>query len=426
MSPRPDATSSGLEPGDSERPDHTRAARALAFLRVLLLPIVFVGDRLVSHPTVGTHHFDMVFDAACAYASVVLVEAWRPRGPRLPVGVLLACDLLFVGALTYQSGGAFSQLGAAFLALPLGAALMLAPNRTAVVSLATGIVYLLVGITHPATHGTNRLNVTLAQGLYVLWVGGAAVVLASLLGRRRRRILDLADARGRLVAQAVEAEERARRRLSDDLHDHAIQNVLTARQDVADARDGDASALDRAEQALRLALAQLRSAVRDLHPYLLDHLDLPSALETIAEQHATHGGYQVDIDIDPAAVGVHDQLVVSLARELLANAAKHASARHVSLALHHGEHAVTLEVSDDGRGFSSDQRLTALRAGHIGLASTRERVEASHGSFEIHSKPGAGTRVRCALPAPAKPTDRPPVTIAAAANQHRQPAHPGL
>ncbi|HSC02764.1 MAG TPA: hypothetical protein VLC49_05575, partial [Solirubrobacteraceae bacterium] len=206
----------GAEPA-AERADHRVAARALALLRVLLLPIVFAGDRLVAHPTVGTRQFDLVFAVACVYSVVVLADAWRPRGPGIPVGLVLASDLLLVGALTYESGGAFSQLHAAFLAVPLAAALLVAPRRTAAVSIATGVVYLLVALTHPATQGTKRVDVTLAQGLYVVWVGSAAVLLSSLLNRRRQRILDLGDARGRLVAQAVEAEERARKRLSDDL-----------------------------------------------------------------------------------------------------------------------------------------------------------------------------------------------------------------
>jgi two-component system NarL family sensor kinase len=378
--------------------DQRVAERALAILRVLLLPIVLAGDRLVAHPTVGTSHFDLVLGVACVYSVLVLIDAWRPRGPRLPVGLVVTCDLLLIGALTYESGGAFSQLHAAFLAVPLAAALLLAPRRTAAVSVATGIVYLLVAFTHPATHGTKRLDVTLAQGLYVVWVGSAAVLLSSLLNRRRQRILDLGDARGRLVAQAVEAEERARKRLSDDLHDHAIQNVLTARQDLADARAGDSTALERAETALRQTLEQLRTAVRELHPYLLDHLDLPSGLETIAEQHATRGGYHVQITIDPAAVGTHDQLVASLVRELLANVAKHARATLANVELTQSEHALVLEVSDNGRGFTTEQHLAAIRAGHIGLASSRERVEAVGGTFEIDSTPGTGTRVRCTLP----------------------------
>ena len=241
---------------------------------------------------------------------------------------------------------------------------------------------------------------TLAQRLYVVWFGSAAVILSSLLSRRRQRILNLAAARGKLVAQAVDAEERTRKRLSDDLHDHAIQNVLTARQDVADARAGDRSALERAQTALRDALEQSPCAVRELHPYLLDHLDLPSALETIAEQYAARGGYHVQIAIEPSAVGLHDQLVVSLVRELLANVTKHAAASQAQVELSYREHVLTLHVADDGRGFTIEQQLAALRAGHIGLASIRERVGTSGGTCEVFSSPGAGARVLSKVPAP--------------------------
>ena len=244
--------------------DERVAVRTLAVLRVLLLPIVFAGDRLVAHPTVGTRHFDLVFAVACVYAGLALFDSWRPGGPAAPVGALLVVDLLVIGALTFESGGAFSQLHAAFLALPLAAALLLDPRRTAAVSVLTGLIYLLVAVVHPATHGTKRLDVTLAQGLYVVWFGSAAVLLSTLLTRRGRRILELAGARGRLVAQALEAEERTRKDLSDELHDHAIQNVVTARQDVADARAGDDDALDRADHALRLALEQLQRQIARL------------------------------------------------------------------------------------------------------------------------------------------------------------------
>jgi two-component system sensor histidine kinase UhpB len=73
--------------------------------------------------------------------------------------------------------------------------------------------------------------------------------------------------------------------------------------------------------------------VRELHPYLLDHLDLPSAVQSIAEQHAGRGGYRVSVDIEQTAVGIHDRLIVALIRELLTNATKHADAASVDVRL---------------------------------------------------------------------------------------------
>lgn len=134
------------------------------------------------------------------------------------------------------------------------------------------------------------------------------------------------------------------------------------------------------------------------------------------------------ITIDHAAVGTHDQLVVSLVRELLANVAKHSGATMANVELTQSGHVLILEVSDNGRGFTADQQLAALRAGHIGLASVRERVEASGGTFEVFSPTGAGTRVRCTIPIPA-PSHRPsrPTAVEereapAAAERPRRPA----
>lgn len=60
----------GADPGH-QGSDQRIAARSLAVLRVLLLPIVLAlaGDRLVSHPTVGTRHFDLVLGIACGCPS---------------------------------------------------------------------------------------------------------------------------------------------------------------------------------------------------------------------------------------------------------------------------------------------------------------------------------------------------------------------
>jgi signal transduction histidine kinase len=60
---------------------------------------------------------------------------------------------------------------------------------------------------------------------------------------------------------------------------------------------------------------------------------------------------------------------------------------------------VVLDVTDDGRGFTETDQLIAPRSGHIGLAASKERVEATGGSFHVETALGAGSRIRCVLPA---------------------------
>jgi signal transduction histidine kinase len=63
------------------------------------------------------------------------------------------------------------------------------------------------------------------------------------------------------------------------------------------------------------------------------------------------------------------------------------------VSLGRGLKRVTLDVTDDGRGF-----LPAAASGGLGLASMRERAAAAGASLTIRSAPGKGTSVRLAVP----------------------------
>ena len=229
-------------------------------------------------------------------------------------------------------------------------------------------------------------------------------VLATAIARKRgeEQIVNLASARGRLVAQTLAAEDRARRGISEVLHDHALQDLLASRQDLVEVLedpDGDPERVVRAREGIERAVQLLREAVFNLHPVVLEHAGLAAAIRAIADHQSRRGGFECEIDVEQGATGAHDELILSLARELLTNAAKHADARHVRVRVRRQDQQVVLEVSDDGRGMDRRRRTTALSEGHVGLASSAERVEALAGTFEVDSRPGRGTTARARLPA---------------------------
>ena len=136
-----------------------------------------------------------------------------------------------------------------------------------------------------------------------------------------------------------------------------------------------------------------------LHPVTLAQGGLAAAIKAAAEVHARRGGFEVTLDVAPEASGIRDQLIVSLAQELLSNVARHAHASHVTIALRRECDGVVFEVADDGRGMDPARPREALEAGHVGLASIAMRVESSGGRFEFTTDAGQGTRVRVVLPA---------------------------
>ena len=229
-----------------------------------------------------------------------------------------------------------------------------------------------------------------------------ANVLADAVERQaaEAEIAELSAARGRLVAQALDAEERARRRMSDTLHDGALQDLLAAGHDLYALRGSEqdaevAAVADRLGEIVR----SLRDVMTAMHPTVLQAGGLEAALQAVAEQYGRSGGFETTVTVDPGATGVVDDLLLSVARELLENAARHAGASLVEVTVRRRGDRIVIEVADDGDGIEPGRPERAQGEGAIGLASCRERVEALGGSLAIDAVPGGGTRVTAEAPA---------------------------
>lgn len=373
------------------------AGLVVAVIRLAAVPLFFAAERLVDHPVQNSAPFGVLIALAAVYSIGTLIAELAQRRPG-PAWLFAGVDLALISALVATSGGPFSQLRYAFFLLPIGAALLLRPLATLAASVAIVLAYAAITLTYPGdeTVRADARGFEVTQTLFLVWMGGAATLLSVLLARRAGEIEALAASRGRLVAQALNAEDSARRRLAEALHDEALQNVLAARHELG---AGESARLELVAEGLDLTVAQLREAVFDLHPHLLEHAGLGPALRAVAERAAGRGGFDVHVEIEDHAEGSHGELLFSIGRELIANAAKHAAARRVWIALRRRGDRAELTVCDDGRGIDLQRVASAPREGHIGLASTAERAEAVGGSFRVGPGPGGhGTLARVSVP----------------------------
>ncbi len=375
-----------------------RPGAVLALIRLAAVPVFFAGERLVDHPVANSEPFGELLVLAAVYAVVAAAAELRGR-PLAPAAVLAAIDVALITALVATSGGPFSQLRYAFFVLPIGAALLLRPRYTAVASALCVVLYGLIALTFPDADRvrSDAAGFEVTQILSLVWMGAAATLLSAVLTRRAREITALADSRGRLVAQALDAEDRARRRLAEALHDEALQSLLAARQLLGDDDPGSAELV---REGLDDGVAQIRRAVFDLHPYLLEQSGLRAALQAVADRAAQRARFAVRVEVGPGVEGVQDQLLFSIARELIANAAKHSAAATLTVTVRRSGEDVELVVADDGRGIDQEQARAALADGHIGLASCRERAEAVGGRLSVGPGPsGRGTIAHVRVPA---------------------------
>jgi two-component system NarL family sensor kinase len=207
---------------------------------------------------------------------------------------------------------------------------------------------------------------------------------------------ELASCR-QLVAQVMEAEDAARRRIAQLIHDDALQSLLAANQELHEAAPGRAQ-VTRAHEVVSASIERLREALVALHPVTLEEGGFELALGAVTRQAERQGGFEVEVDVDPEAIGDQDELLLAVARELITNAVRHSGASRVTVRLSRADGGVVLEVTDDGSGIAPGRREAALADGHIGLASVTQRLGAVGGALEIAKAPGGGTVATARLP----------------------------
>lgn len=244
------------------------------------------------------------------------------------------------------------------------------------------------------------------------------LVLPLSLGILARRGADSAAQAAELRRRTEEQDEAQvvlteRARIARDLHDviahHANLIVIQAETGPDLVEKGDADVLQgfrrigdtgrRALGELDRMLSALRAADGVADPELAPQpglADLRRLVTDVAGQ-----GPTVDLDIsgDVDAVPSGHQLTgYRIVQEALTNVVRHAGARNVTVAVAVAEDGLSIEVTDDGRGFDPPGPDRAGRGGRHGLAGMRERARIHDGTLSVTSGSGAGTTISAWLP----------------------------
>ncbi|CAL9312309.1 MULTISPECIES: HAMP domain-containing sensor histidine kinase [unclassified Streptomyces] len=235
------------------------------------------------------------------------------------------------------------------------------------------------------------------QRLPVSGNGGVAELISTF-----NDMLDRLEAeRATSSARALSAQEAERRRVAQELHDEVGQSmtaVLLGLKRVADrAPEPLRAELQQAQEITRSSLDEVRRLARRLRPGVLEDLGLVSALTSLADDFATHTGLTVRrrLDADLPPLDRQTELVLyRVAQEGLTNAARHAEATRVELALRRTTDGVVLSVEDDGRG------VGVAREG-AGIRGMRERALLAGAALDIRRGRSGGTVVSLSVPRPA-------------------------
>jgi signal transduction histidine kinase len=216
-----------------------------------------------------------------------------------------------------------------------------------------------------------------------------------LLAQSQRQLRELAQH----LQTSVEAERVA---IAREIHDDVGGSLTALRFELAwlERRNADPEAmahLESARESLTHAIESSKRIMQNLRPAILEQ-GLVAALQWMTQRFARRTGLECTFRTSheslqlPAGVPL---VAYRTAQEALTNIHKHAQAQHVSVDLSLAAGVLSLEVSDDGRGFSRDE---LAKAQSFGLRGLHERAGTVGGWMDLSSRPGGGTTLILSIP----------------------------
>jgi signal transduction histidine kinase len=390
-----------MEPLDSPT---ARAERLIAYGRVVLaavsaLAVWFDPSEPARHPKVAYSLLAGYVVYSLAIASLVWRSGTSSERHRL---LTQGMDLAFYSLMLLFTAGTTSPFIAYFMFAVICATLRWQWRGalwTAAVSL---VSFLAIGLYLVLVEPGFNAHPLAVRGIYLALIA----VLLGYMGfheERTRRELSL------LNAEAVAREERIR--VARDLHDGVLQSLTGIGLRLAAVRsllETDPRAaretLESVQRLLTLEQRDLRFFIQELKPKPRTAAEVSLAFRVTELVHRIEleWGLRAELRADGLEEPMPEALareVYNVVRESLVNAARHGEASAVRLVIRRNGDRLLITVTDNGRGFPFQGRLThaELALGNAGPRNLFERVASLGGSLDLESG-AAGARLEIDLP----------------------------
>lgn len=205
---------------------------------------------------------------------------------------------------------------------------------------------------------------------------------------------------------ALNFQEEERKRISRDLHDTALQNLvhlihkielcnLYIDEDPIKAK----LELSLISKNLKEIVNDIRDTIFDLRPMTFDDLGLKESFERLLENVNKDNKYEIISDIDDVSCENNLTLlyIYRVVQESLNNIVKHAEAEKILFCCKSKDDICIIDIEDDGKGFYEEQN-EKQNDKHFGISLMKERIELLNGIINISSLEGKGTKIHMEIP----------------------------
>jgi signal transduction histidine kinase len=291
---------------------------------------------------------------------------------------------------------------------------------TAFLLVGFGAIYLIVkGVTKPLkelTEGVTLLGmggkvekISVETKDEIFRLAGAFNTMSESLKEREKALRESEKRLRSLSSELLKAQEKERRRLSNEIHDELGQclallkhRIRSIEREVGEHQPSLRKECEETSRFIDETIESVRRISRDLSPSILEDLGLSAALrwllDSFAERHSIQMSFDVD-EIDGLFSQETQTNLYRISQEALTNIGRHAEASRIRFVMEKNEDHVSFFVEDNGKGFDVNQIRSRLsHEKGMGLAAMVERAHMLGAILHIRSSLGEGTRVSLKIP----------------------------
>ncbi|MEO9473919.1 MAG: tetratricopeptide repeat protein [Cyclobacteriaceae bacterium] len=202
--------------------------------------------------------------------------------------------------------------------------------------------------------------------------------------------------KGRFKA-VIDAEEKERKRIAQELHDGLGQLLSTARINVSALGDNKDKKVKNSLSMIDQSIDEVRNISHNLMPNALISVGLKPALDALVRKINESGQIAVGFRSD-GNLNFHETKTISIYRivqELVNNALKYSQSTTLDIKIVNKGEDTEFIISDQGEGFELSEIDNSTG---IGWSNIYSRVDLMNGKINIYSKLEEGTTVKIHIP----------------------------
>jgi len=194
----------------------------------------------------------------------------------------------------------------------------------------------------------------------------------------------------------IEAEEKERSRIAQELHDGLGQMLSSARLNVAGLEESiipeDKEWLEKSLKIIDEACVEVRHISHNMMPSALIRLGLVPAITELVNNINISKQLKIDFitNVKESFGASMDITVYRIIQEILNNMMKHSKADHINIEINNNDHNLFISMKDNGVGFDTDKIKDSKG---IGWKNIFSRVSMIDGNIKIDSEINKGTVV---------------------------------